>query len=185
MPINLISLIGPKGSGKTTLSTYLEKNHSFTRLSFATPIKAMISTLLEFQNAPQSLTQRMLNGDLKETPSEYLDNQTPRHAMQTLGTEWGRDIISKNLWTNILKRRIESLPNNPRIVIDDMRFPQETDMIKNLKGTIILIQRPGYSSTSHSSEKEYLKINQDFTIINDKTPEDMFLQLNYQLGTES
>ena len=37
------------------------------------------------------LGEAHIEGALKEVPCELLGGKTPRYAMQTLGTEWGRD----------------------------------------------------------------------------------------------
>jgi hypothetical protein len=48
----------------------------------------------------------MTSGDLKEVPVDCLDGQTPRRAMQLLGTEWGRT-LSADLWINAWRRAAE------------------------------------------------------------------------------
>ncbi len=179
---NLIALIGPKGSGKTLLSKYLESKYNYTPTSFATPIKLMLETLLSYQNLDKEIIHHMLYGNLKEEETEYLGWRSPRYAMQTLGTEW-RILITRNLWVNIWENKTYSqLSRGEKISIDDVRFLHEAEAIKNLGGKIILISRQGYNpSITHTSEHEYLKITQDETIYNDTTPEDMYLQIDTYL----
>jgi deoxyadenosine/deoxycytidine kinase len=177
---NLIAILGPKGSGKTTLSRYLETQHNYTPTSFATPLKLMLKTLLEYQNLSPTLIYEMLYGDLKETETKYLDYATPRRAMQTLGSEW-RDLISRNLWVNIWENKIYSELNRGRkITVDDARFIHEVNVIRNLGGKIVKIHRPGYepSAKEHISETEQGKIVPDLLITNDSSLENMYLQID-------
>jgi hypothetical protein len=78
----LIALTGYAGSGKSTLADILACEHGFTVVKFAGPLKAMLRAL--------GLDEREIEGDLKEQPCQLLAGHTPRRAMQTLGTEWGR-----------------------------------------------------------------------------------------------
>lgn len=169
----IIALYGPAGSGKSTLADLLIEHHGYIRLSFAVPFKEMLRALLRCQGVPPSVISQMLFGSLKEEPSPYLSNQTPRRAMQTLGTEW-RDLMDKNFWTNIWLRSQEHVA---KIVVDDMRFIHEGETVRNVNGIIIRIERPGVGPGTHRSEQEYLQIDPDFRIINDQEPVNMLLQL--------
>jgi hypothetical protein len=172
----IIALCGPAGVGKTTLAELLVKHHNYTRLNFARPIKIMLGALLKWQGASDLQIRRMLDGDLKEEPTGLLDGQTPRRAMQTLGTEW-RDLISKNLWVNVWQNTAEQL-RAPKIVIDDMRFLHEAQKVKELDGTIIRLERSGFSiNMGHLSEHEYMEIQYDFVLVNHTTPIDMLNEL--------
>ena len=65
---------------------------------------------------------------IKELPHKDLCNQTIRRAMQTLGTEWGRNLIGQDIWVNALERRIKSTGASV-ILIPDVRFDSEAEMI--------------------------------------------------------
>ena len=159
MMTKIIAITGLKGSGKTEISKQLISHYGFGRISFADPLKEMLRIM--------GLSYEQLWGQEKEVPSELLGNKTPRHAMQTLGTEWGRYQIDIDLWSRVWVERVKHSPN-ARTVVDDMRFRNEATLIKNLGGHIILVERPGQESEDrHSSETEISTILHDFKIIND------------------
>jgi energy-coupling factor transporter ATP-binding protein EcfA2 len=179
MTQQIVALVGPAGSGKTTLARLLEAQ-GFTRTSFAAPIKAMIAALLFYQKADDELVTRMLNGDLKEIPSPFLANQTPRYAMQTLGTEW-RELIHRKLWLFVWN---QSIANHDRIVVDDVRFKHEAEFVRALGGQIFRVCRPGFTAGKHISELEYASIYPDALIQNDHEPEYMLAQLTHLIDGE-
>ena len=148
MQPKLLGLTGRKQSGKDTAAAVMEGE----KISFAAPIKLMLQALLKYQGLDEVFIDRMLNGDLKETPSPYLADQTPRYAMQRLGTEWGRQQMADSLWVDIA---LEKAKKARRAVITDVRFPNEVQAIKDADGQVWRISRPGRPvgvGEEHSSE---------------------------------
>lgn len=168
----LIALIGPAGCGKTTIAKYLEREKNYVHLKFADGLKNMLRSI--------GLTEDELEGDLKEVPSETLLGETPRHAMQTLGTEWGRNCINRNIWSNIFRlRTLKVFEQNYNVVVDDLRFLNEAEVVKSLNGTIIRILRPSLDLENeiylHQSERENELIKEDYNLVNVGTIKDFLI----------
>ncbi len=144
--MKLISFTGPKFCGKSTAaSEFMHQVEYPCKLSFAGPIKralvAMGFTHDEIYNHP------------KEEPLPRF-NDSPRHILQTLGTEWGRQMIHRDLWLLLFERQfmLQVKSGTQLVVIDDVRFDNEADMIKSLGGYVVQIEgRPGLTDL-HASE---------------------------------
>jgi hypothetical protein len=148
-PRTIIAFTGLAGSGKSTAAAHLVKHRGFTRLRFAGPLKAMMAAL--------GLTPAQVDGNEKEVPCELLGGKTPRYAMQTIGTEWGRDLIDSNLWINAFNAALAKVAAGVPVVIDDCRFPNEADAVRAAGGILVRIERPGAGTASvHSSEAHAL-----------------------------
>jgi len=158
----LIALCGLAQSGKSTVAKWLEQEHGFERVRFADPLKAMIRTLLEFSPYAHKLDSsvgiteidRWMEGDKKEKMLRILQGKSVRYAMQTLGTEWAREIMGQDIWVDIFSARAVSLLKaGKNVVCEDLRFPNEEETILKHRGFIYRIERPGAGTPSeHVSE---------------------------------
>lgn len=166
MARTIIGLCGYKGCGKTTAAEELYKI-GYTRIRFAQGLKAM---LLAF-----GLTEAMVDGDQKEVPTDLLMGQTPRHAMQTLGGDWGRGMIAENLWVENWKHRVLATPEHVPIVADDLRYPNEVEMIQALGGDIVMITRPGFERSSTHASEDLSHITPDYVLPNNGSIEAFLL----------
>ncbi|HRF08476.1 MAG TPA: deoxynucleotide monophosphate kinase [Xanthobacteraceae bacterium] len=142
---NVIGFVGAIGSGKTTAQKRLQEAFGFSRVRFAGPLKDMMRAL--------GLSEAEIDGDLKEKPCALLGGKSPRYAMQTIGTEWGRGLIDSDLWINAWRRAVTAA-NAICVVADDCRFPNEAAAIRALGGKIVRITgRAGdTSAAAHASE---------------------------------
>jgi len=191
----IIGLCGKKRSGKDTAAEYLCFAYKFTRYGLADPMKKAVKEIF-------LLSDDQLWGDLKEAlDARY--NTTARKLLQVFGTELFQYDIYKHipelsveprkLWINrfVLWYRykqggipihfINSLNNEIMyndapldVVISDVRFPHEVDVIREMGGIIVKIDRTCVDCTDcHASETEMDKIEPDYIIDNNGSIKDL------------
>lgn len=137
----IIGVLGFAGSGKGTVGDLLVEEYGFTKMAFADPVKDATAVIF---NWPRQL----LEGDtdesraFRETPDAFWSERfgfsvTPRWALQKMGTEGGRNTFHDSLWITSLERRMTS----DKVVVADVRFPNEMAKIKALGGHNIRVVR--------------------------------------------
>lgn len=178
----LIGLVGLKKSGKTTIAEYIKSKHGFVNVSFATPVKRMLSTFLYESGVDKETIDRMLYGDLKETPTEVFHGKTPRKALQTLGNEWGRELIHPKIWQGIWEKRVNHLIDNGfSVVADDSRYRDEGDRVTRLGGFLVKVTGRFKNETvadEHVSERLAWLEHPNYVIDNSGDLEQTFKQVD-------
>jgi len=144
----LVGLTAPKGMGKTTFAQKIGGEI----LSLATPIKQMLELIVP---------RIYIHEEKEKQIPGFPEGITSRVLMQRLGTEFGRACHPK-IWVNIAKeqasRRLKATEaigiHDYRLIIDDIRFKNEADMIHELGGEVWKLKREGYSAEedNHCSE---------------------------------
>ena len=190
--MKIIGVCGLIGGGKGTVADILVGNHNFQKVSFADPLKDMVSTVFTWP-------RHLLEGDTKESRDwrekvdEWwsirlgIENLTPRWVLQYWGTDVCRANFHEDIWIASLERKIKMMGigsvNKPHnIVIPDTSFPNEINMIRKLGGEvwgvrrgedpdwmINLIQYGEQPLDIHPSEWSWVRENLDQLINNDGT----------------
>ncbi|WDH24086.1 deoxynucleotide monophosphate kinase [Pseudomonas chlororaphis] len=145
----LIGLAGPARSGKSTAADHLVRNHLLEHYAFADPLR---SGLMEIFN----LDPDDFEGDKKEQPIDWLGH-SPRQLMQSMGTEWARQMVHPDVWVKIAEQNLNYLQNSLSgvvgFVVSDVRFENEAEFIRQRGGTIVHISRPDAAAVNpHISE---------------------------------
>ena len=168
----LIGFSGKKGSGKSYFADYLVNNKLFIKLSFASPLKEITKILF-------NLSDEDVKDPIKKELINPKFNASPRELMQWLGTDIMREEFNKkfnysgSIWIDSVKDKIKTLlEDNKDVVIDDVRFQNEVDMIHSLGGIVINLRNDldntlNNSTSTHSSENQKLTFNYEF--VNDKS----------------
>lgn len=198
---NILAFGGRKESGKTDLAKICT-NYGYELISFATPLKTLISRLLSCSikelNAMKNadITYSFDEADCKlisqttSIPYEIIVKliigkkfRTTRHIMQFFGT----DVIRKynsNWHVNELEKLLYP---NQKYVIDDVRFPNEANLINKLNGDIWFIIRDKYDNISNHISETSIKWNDfDKILVNNSTLDsfrnswDNFMKTDYE-----
>lgn len=202
----IIAFLGKAGVGKDTAADYLVKKYNFTKVAFADPMKRFCREIFEFsdeqlwgpsemRNAPDERYPRGQIRTLGDPPGPWVtDYLSPRYALQTLGTEWGRGCF-KHVWVDYTMRAAKKLldgtgrygykpqlgvyqyptpaPIKPGgVVISDARFKNELSRIRGQGAKVIKLVRRRVSDLNagiigHASETEQDSVTDedvDFTL---------------------
>lgn len=161
----LIGICGHARHGKDTAADVLVAEFGFRKMSLADPMKDACRIIFP------TWTDAHLYGDLKDVVDPAY-GISPRHALQSLGTEWGQyklseydsfeDTTGRCLWVNALLARATG-----DTVIPDVRFPHEAAAIRARGGVVIMVRRTGYPvDMTHESESAMEGIYPDYVIRN-------------------
>jgi hypothetical protein len=178
-PSQIIGLTGPAGCGKDTVADLLVAHAGFTKIAFADPLRAEVAAafdidvehLLRRETKEHPLTALALHrcrsdgfvgciGMLHALACQALDldaPQSPRQIMQWWGTNYRRH-QHQNYWVRQTEARVRALLSGrwgvQSVVITDVRFADEAELVRTLGGEIWRIERPGVAVTpgAHVSE---------------------------------
>jgi hypothetical protein len=173
----LVGITGRKFSGKDTVGGYLHAEYYAHLDSFAGPLKEGLAVMF---SAPRGIFDDPI---LKELPDPGLLGKTPRHLMQTLGTEWGRTHVQHDVWAELLSRRVASVLGNGRryVAVTDVRYDDEAERIHALGGQVWQVNRdlPGTGcGDGHSSEAGVSSHLIDHTLDNNGSLDHLYAQIN-------
>lgn len=129
--IPLVGLAGWAGSGKDAVGQILQREHNYTRIAFADPIK--------------SLAVRIGWNGQKDEKGRVL--------LQRLGIA-AREVFGEHVWVTLamahadLAREVGAL-----VCVTDVRFPNEVAAIRERGGVVFRVVRPGVAAANgHVSE---------------------------------
>lgn len=144
----IIGICGLQSSGKDSIADYLiGYRPEYTKIKMAYHLKDVTALLF-------GMDRKMLEGEtaedraLREIPDEYWNDKineelkpfTPRKALQYVGTNLLRNQLCENIWVDCVIKNIQD-KNLENVVISDIRFPNEIDMIRKLGGIIVRVER--------------------------------------------
>lgn len=157
---DIIALSGKARSGKTTAAEQIAAlNPIYHVVSFAEPIKQMIAA--EF---PDLVTMDDLRNHKKKVLNINGQNMTVRELMIQFGRMYRG--IDADFWVKKLMRTAEPLFHAGHgIIIDDLRYPNEFQILTKMGARIIRVERPGIELIDDPSEtlldnhsfREYLR----------------------------
>jgi hypothetical protein len=166
----IIGIHGPLNGGKDFTATIIQRlmPRKFAHYAFAKPLKEAAKALFGFTDL------QMDKRDLKEAVDPFW-GFTPRRALQLLGTEFGREMMRKDVW--IKRAELEVARNaewNVHTIITDVRFENEAEWIRSRDDAVLLyLEVPGLVKDGvqyqHASEAGISRAPTDIVIVNEKT----------------
>ena len=156
----IIGLAGAARAGKDTVADMLALL-GFIKIGFADP-------LYDAMNAMFGWTREFIEAHKEEPVGP--GSKSPRFLMQTLGTEWGRDMVSSTLWIDIWKQRAQR--TGAHVAVPNVRFENEALAIRDMGGVVMRVVRPDAPAVrAHVSEAGLPDDLVAWEIINDSTIE--------------
>lgn len=212
----IVGVSGLAGSGKDTVADYLVEHRGYVKIALADPLKRIAQEVYDFTREQLWGPSKFRSQPDKRWPrpehGPWIDNKcaccgvpnepdilhvqcflTPRYAIQTLGTEWGRN-CHPDTWVNLclrtsqrvlanpggnpsfytpwegIRSRYVSDPETHGVVISDIRYRNELAAAKKVGAKNVRVSRPGAglkgAAGLHSSEQEQLEIkDSEFDVV--------------------
>lgn len=170
----LIGLIGNSGTGKDTMADIIAKQYpNVVKRAFAAPVKDVARELFQFND-------EQLYGNLKDIVDPRW-NISPREAFQIIGTnimQFGiysvmpqllAKVPVRHFWVYHFKMFFQEIKDNQIVIVPDVRFQHDADIIRELGGTLIKINRSinmDETKYNHLSEQGLNDIIPDYIIEN-------------------
>lgn len=147
----LIGITGRKQVGKDTVAKYLCRRHGFVKYAFAQPLKEACRLLF-------LLSDEQLNDSVWKETVDTRWGKTPRQIMQMVGTDIFRDHVDQEFWTRHFQMWLDQ-QTDENIIVSDVRFQNEADVIKRNGGYIMEVRRPHLhpSQDHHASETQVIE----------------------------
>lgn len=142
--MKIIGFAGRKWSGKDTSADHLVRKHGFVQYAFAAPLKNFCRDIFDLDH------DQLYGSKREEVDTRY--DLTPRQLLQKFGSDFLRDMIDKDFWIKFFVRWANQ--QTKPIVVSDVRFQNELDIIRSLGGRVVRIDRKdGHGSNDpHASE---------------------------------
>lgn len=146
------------GAGKTTAAQYIQRAHpEFMAMSFADTLRDIVEAV--FYKARHEDATAYTE---KDCPRIELNGHSYRDFLLAFGAA-GRSLCP-NIWVDCLKADMEAYIQNfygiEGVIIDDLRFPNEYDMLREEGAKIVRIANPRRDIIS--AEAEALLEGRDF-----------------------
>lgn len=170
----LIGITGLAGSGKDTAGAFLVER-GWTRIGFADALKDLalrINPLVAWEDMEADWR---LSDAIDTFGANEAKFRVPevRRFYQALGNE-AREVLGDTVWLEAWKRQAVQ---HDKVVVTDVRYPNEAEFIKSLGGRVVRIDRNGAglagAAGQHPSEVGVSQIDPWWFIDNNGTLEDL------------
>jgi hypothetical protein len=174
-------------SGKTTSARWLAEHSDWTMAAFADPVRRIALDLaLAFGESYVDAYKAIIGGVDKEAPLR-VTGKSAIDFLMLVGTKVGREFIGPNVWVDHMRERVvEAHERGAHAVIDDVRFPNERDLVRELGGVMVGVWRPGATvSESRKAAEGLLSMDDmDVVVVNDGSVDDLRRNVELALSTK-
>lgn len=176
----LVGLTGYAGSGKDTFAKSLRLRGAYERVGFADAVKEMALVLDPYiligSTVGKGYDFVLLSDIVRQVGwDEAKKIGDVRVYLQKLGTDAVREIINKDAWVMAAQSKIWPLiTEGTNVVVTDVRFQNEADLIRSWGGKVFRVERPGFAPVNdHISDVGIDSIAVDGVVLNDGTVDDL------------
>lgn len=188
----IIGIAGKAQAGKDTTARIINFLRYYPDASWETYCDSDLpfefeDDIVHFADLLKYVAERMLSVPVytmqsmkgKSMKFDWLDGMTGREFLQKLGTAV-RNEVHPDFWTRALFIKEK---NNKNLIIPDVRFPNEAQIVKDHGGILIRIERPGAGAGEHISETALDDYRGwDIVIDNVGTLEDLYKQVKFLMN---
>lgn len=190
----ILGIAGAAGAGKNAAADILISQYNFVQTSFAEQLYLEVANAFnvtvdylsnretkETPLAPLALknctdpefVKAVINSDSLDSYPGQLEEEmnkprSPRWVLQRWGTEYRRN-QDQDYWKNKTEGKINALGgNSANIVLTDTRFENEVELIINMGGRIMHIDRDVPQILQHASAQKISRRNEDLIVDNNR-----------------
>lgn len=151
----IVGLVGPAGSGKTTVARYLERRYGARSYALAEPLKLIVQRAFRLER-----DQLWGSQELKEKVDPRY-NVSSRWLMQHIGTDGVRSVLGDDFWVRYTLEKIRR--DVPALaIVEDVRFISEAAGIR--PAWLWKLSHRATTDDNHASETEWKDIAEDHLI---------------------
>lgn len=171
----VIGISGKAHSGKDTVADMLVKDYGFIKMAFADSLKGLVQQYYGFKK--------------EELWTDYKTEEV-RRILQGTG-EMIKSLEGDDFWIRQIQKKMiyrsMSVGWDNKVVISDVRFPNEKGFVKGCSGITIRIDRPDNEAVEfnpeHVSEQELHGF--DYVVVNRQTIEHLEWKIEQVMRNEN
>lgn len=180
-----IGLIGKARAGKDTAAAHLVREHAYTRLAFADPLKEMALRANPIVKERPGWVSRLVDV-VSAYGWERAKDEYPevRRVLQHMGQ--AQREMDEDYWLNILLRKVDGAAEwHMPVVVTDVRYRNEALALRERGFRLIRITRgvPAVldASAAHASETELDDFAADVTLVNGGSLDALYAMIGAQV----
>lgn len=156
-PPTVVGLTGRAGSDKDAAAAVLVSRHGFTSYAFSTPLQDVLLAMDPYVGERTRLRAVIDDLGWKRALDDPRHGPALRRYMVTLGqamrAQFGDDVLVKHLRRRLADEYGPDLAG-ARVVVRDVRLPDEARLVNDLGGRVVAVVSPGVPRRPHDLRTE-------------------------------